>query len=132
MPCIDNPLLQRGYQNCTIRSVAQSELKQAIDFSVARQIVIRTVRELGPRPSAEEVPIGNARGRILAEPVAADRDYPAIDRSLRDGFAVRREDVPGLLNVHGELRAGELTGECAAHCRQRDRDHDGSSHTRRR
>jgi molybdopterin molybdotransferase len=91
--------------------VAQSELKQAIDFSVARQIVIRTVRELGPRPSAEEVPIGNARGRILAEPVAADRDYPAIDRSLRDGFAVRREDVPGLLNVHGELRAGELTGE---------------------
>ena len=55
--------------------------------------------------------MGTARGRILAEPVAADRDYPAIDRSLRDGFAVRREDVPGFFNVHGELRAGELTGE---------------------
>jgi molybdopterin molybdotransferase len=108
---MDNALLQRGYQNCTIRSVAQSELVQAIDFSVARQIVIRTVRELGLRTSAEEVPIGSARGRVLAEPVSADRDYPALDRSLRDGFAVRSQDVPGLLEVRGELRAGERTDE---------------------
>lgn len=86
----------------------QSELKQAIDFSVAREIVIRTVRARSPSPCTEVAPIGAARGRVLAEPVTADRDYPALDRSLRDGFAVRSEDVPGLLNVRGELRAGEL------------------------
>jgi molybdopterin molybdotransferase len=91
--------------------VAQPELKQAIDFSVARQNVIRAVRGFSPRPSAEEVPIGAARGRILAEPVTADRDYPAVDRSLRDGFAVRSDDVPGLLNVLGELRAGKPTDD---------------------
>jgi molybdopterin molybdotransferase len=91
--------------------VAPSELKQAIDFSVARQIVIRTVRALSPSPSAEGVALVAARGRVLAEPVTADRDYPALDRSLRDGFAVRSKDVPGLLEVHGELRAGELTDE---------------------
>ena len=91
--------------------MAQPELKQAIDFSVARQNVIRAVRGFSPRPSAEEVPIGAARGRILAEPVTADRDYPAVDRSLRDGFAVRSDDVPGLLNVLGELRAGKPTDD---------------------
>lgn len=89
--------------------MAQPERKQAIDFHVARQIVISTVRGISPRLSAEHVPIGAARGRVLAEPVAADRDYPAVDRSLRDGFAVRSGDLPGLLNVCGELRAGEGT-----------------------
>ena len=89
--------------------MAQPERKQAIDFSVARQIVISTVGRLSPRLTPEHVPIGAARGRVLAEPVAADRDYPALDRSLRDGFAVRSGDVPGLLNVRGELRAGEGT-----------------------
>jgi len=91
--------------------VGQPELKQAIDFTVARQIVIATVRRLGPKPSAEDVPIAAARGRILAEPIAADRDYPALDRSLRDGFALRSTDAPGLFNVRGEVRAGEMTDE---------------------
>lgn len=91
--------------------MAPPELKQAIEFSIARQMVIRTVRAVGTKLSTEDVPIGAARGRILAEPLAADRDYPALDRSLRDGFAVRVDDVPGLLNVRGELRAGEVTGE---------------------
>jgi molybdopterin molybdotransferase len=91
--------------------VAQPELKQAIDFAVARQIVIGTIRGLGLRPLAEDVPLSEAHGRILAEPVVADRDYPALDRSLRDGFAVHAADVPGLLNVRGEVRAGEMTDD---------------------
>jgi molybdopterin molybdotransferase len=61
--------------------------------------------------SAEDVPIEAACGRILSEPIAADRDYPALDRSLRDGFALRSADIPGLLNVRGEVRAGEMTDE---------------------
>lgn len=91
----------------------QPDLKQAIDFTVARQIVIDTVRDLGARPVAEDVPLGDARGRILAEAVVTDRDYPALDRSLRDGFAVRAADLPGLLSVHGEVRAGEMTDEAS-------------------
>ena len=37
-----------------------------------------------------------ALGRILAENVIADRNYPPFDRSTRDGFAVRAADA-GLL-----------------------------------
>ena len=48
-----------------------------------------------------------AAGRVLAEDVAADRDFPPMDRSVRDGYAVRAGDVPGKLQVVGEVRAGE-------------------------
>ena len=49
-------------------------------------------------------------GRVLAQPVVADRDYPTLDRSARDGFAVRSSDVPGRLRVIGEVRAGDRFG----------------------
>jgi molybdopterin molybdotransferase len=44
---------------------------------------------------------------VLAEDVGADRDVPALSRSVRDGFAIRAADVPGNLRVVGEVRAGE-------------------------
>ena len=50
-----------------------------------------------------------ALGRILAENVVADRNYPPFDRSIRDGFAVRASDTaqPGAkLKLVGESRAG--------------------------
>jgi molybdopterin molybdotransferase len=43
----------------------------------------------------------------LAQPLAADRDSPALSRSVRDGFAVHAADLPGSLDVIGEVRAGE-------------------------
>ena len=56
----------------------------------------------------EQVPSLEAAGRVLAEEIAADRDYPPFPRSARDGFAVRAADVPGELVVIGEVRAGEV------------------------
>lgn len=50
-----------------------------------------------------------ALGRILAEQVVADRNYPPFNRSIRDGFAVRASEVsqPGAkLRLIGESRAG--------------------------
>ena len=55
----------------------------------------------------EEIALEQAAGRVLAEDVAADRDCPALDRSVRDGYAVRASDVPGRLRVTGEVRAGQ-------------------------
>jgi molybdopterin molybdotransferase len=48
-------------------------------------------------------------GRVLAEPVHADRDQPPFPRSTRDGFACRAADLAaGLpLTVIGLIRAGE-------------------------
>src|ERR1700722_7931894 len=50
-----------------------------------------------------------AVGRVLAEPVLADRDLPPFARSTRDGYAVRSADlkqVPAMLEVIGEIKAG--------------------------
>jgi len=48
-----------------------------------------------------------ACARVLAEDVAADRDSPPVARSVRDGYAVRAIDLPGELEIIGEVRAGE-------------------------
>ncbi len=76
---------------------------------------LATVREkIGAAPPASEkdaVALAQARGRVLAEDVAADRDYPPFHRSTRDGFAVRAADVravPVTLELLGEVRAGSF------------------------
>lgn len=53
------------------------------------------------------VPIESAGDRVLAEDILADRDYPPLARSVRDGFAVRSIDSPTSLRVIGEVRAGD-------------------------
>jgi molybdopterin molybdotransferase len=78
----------------------------ALSFEQARECVLREVRPLAGR--TEEIPVLDAAGRVLAEEIAADRDYPPFDRSARDGYAVRAEDLPGELRVTGEVRAGEV------------------------
>jgi molybdopterin molybdotransferase len=76
-------------------------------FLEARDCVLRTAQAARGAPEAEEVSLDAAMGRILAENVAADRDTPAVARSVRDGYAVRAIDLPGELQVVGEVRAGE-------------------------
>ncbi len=78
-----------------------------LDFEEARRIVVDSVRSLVKPRSTESVPLLEAHGRILANAVTADRDYPTLDRSLRDGYAVKAKDVPGTLHVRGEVRAGD-------------------------
>ncbi len=78
-----------------------------LSFDQARQCVIRQVRAARRAPASEEVALEAAAGRVLAEEVPADRDYPPLARSLRDGYAVRASDVPGRLRVIAEVRAGE-------------------------
>ena len=79
-----------------------------LSFEQARACVLREVSAgLGNLPT-EQVPLLQAAGRVLAEGITADRDYPPFRRSARDGFAVRAADVPGELRVIGEVRAGDV------------------------
>ena len=78
----------------------------ALSFEQARECVLREVRSLSGR--TEEIQVLEAAGRVLAEGIAADRDYPPFDRSARDGYAVRAADLPGELRLIGEVRAGEV------------------------
>jgi molybdopterin molybdotransferase len=78
-----------------------------LTFQHARETVVTRVRGARPGPAVEEAPLEDAAGRVLALDVTADRDAPALARSVRDGYAVRAADVPGELSVIGEVRAGE-------------------------
>jgi molybdopterin molybdotransferase len=85
-----------------------------LTFLEARETVVNAVRA-ARNPAPEETGLDCAAGRVLAETVRADRDSPALSRSARDGFAVRAADLPGELDVTGEVRAGEcFAGEVGA------------------
>jgi len=60
-------------------------------------------------PCTERVPLDQARGRVLAEPLRADADQPPFARSTRDGFACRAAEVSlhRPLAVAGSTRAGQ-------------------------
>ena len=78
--------------------------------------MLDTVGKARAAPAAEVVALEAAAGRVLAAPIAADRDYPALARSVRDGYAVRAVDLPGDLEVIGEVRAGEsFSGQVGPH-----------------
>lgn len=59
-----------------------------------------------PAPAVERVAFGDALGRVLAQPLAADDDYPNARRSLMDGFALRSQAAPGEFSIAGEVQMG--------------------------
>ncbi len=68
----------------------------------------RVIEGVEPLP-AEEVPLAEAEGRVLAEDLAARRTQPPHDVSAMDGYAVRAADVavaPATLTLVGEVAAG--------------------------
>ncbi|MGO9700433.1 MAG: gephyrin-like molybdotransferase Glp [Xanthobacteraceae bacterium] len=68
----------------------------------------RVLEHAAPLP-AEEAPLADADGRVLAFPLKALRTQPPADVSAMDGYAVRSGDVsnaPVRLKVIGEVAAG--------------------------
>jgi molybdopterin molybdotransferase len=61
------------------------------------------------RPPLERVELGLAAGRVLAEPLCADRDQPPFARSTRDGYACRAREASKheFLRLAGASRAGD-------------------------
>lgn len=75
----------------------------------------QVLAQVQPLP-AEETPILEALGQVLAEDVCAQIDVPPLDNSAMDGYAVRAVDVAGagearpvLLRVIANLAAGQTT-----------------------
>ena len=77
----------------------------AVDEAITRLLA-------GARPGdAETVPLADAAGRVLAEPIKALRTQPPFPASAMDGYAVRAGDVahvPARLTVTGMAAAGKL------------------------
>jgi molybdopterin molybdotransferase len=69
----------------------------------------------------ETVELLASLGRVLCEPIAADRDFPPFRRAMRDGYAVRANDLanlPANLQVVGEIKAGASREEMPPAIRQ--------------
>ncbi len=105
--------------------MAQAAVSNVLSFEEARRVV-EAQAALVRAPENEYVELLAAGGRVLAEAVLADRDFPPFPRSTRDGYAVRSDDLaqlPVTLDVIGEIKAGETldriptnigTGQCAS------------------
>src|ERR1044071_8192931 len=82
-----------------------------LSFEEARHLVEQHARLRAK--GQESVRLLDAFGRVLAEPISADRDFPPFDRAARDGYALQAADfahVPAALDVVGEIRAGARDG----------------------
>jgi len=76
-----------------------------LEVADALKIVVEHARALAP----QRLPIREAAGKVLAEPVVSDIDSPPHNKSLVDGYAVRRAEVDGqeaALGVVEEITAG--------------------------
>jgi molybdopterin molybdotransferase len=56
-----------------------------LSYQQARDLVISRLSALPRVPQIESSPLTNSLGRVLAQDILADRDYPPFDRSIRDG-----------------------------------------------
>ncbi|HZZ38974.1 MAG TPA: gephyrin-like molybdotransferase Glp [Acidobacteriaceae bacterium] len=80
-----------------------------VSYEEAAQLVRGEAERVLARSLQKEfVPLLRAPGRVLAEPILADRDQPPFPRSTRDGFACRANELErGPLRIAGLLRAGQ-------------------------
>jgi len=73
-----------------------------LSIGEALELVLEHVQAL----EAEEVPLAEAAGRVLAAPATAVVDLPSFPASAMDGFALRSADVPATLPVVARVAAG--------------------------
>jgi molybdopterin molybdotransferase len=74
--------------------------------------VLALVARLCHALDTERVPLADALGRVLREPVCAPEDQPPFDRSSVDGYAVRLDDGATRFRIVDEIRAGQWKPRC--------------------
>lgn len=80
----------------------------------AEQIIFNSVQPLNPERDIEIVDLLGASGRILAQEITSQLDFPHWDNSAMDGYAVRYADIaecnaenPAILEIITEIPAGK-------------------------
>jgi len=87
--------------------------------NIFQEEAIEILNNNGQVIGTERIALDNSIDRILAEDIIADRDDPPFDRSLRDGYACLKNDIPGTLEIIEIIKAGEfpkkkiILGKCA-------------------
>ena len=86
-----------------------------LSFAEARHTVDKHASAVASG-ATELLDLLDAGGRVLAEEIVADRDFPPFPRATRDGYAVRAKDtstIPASLRLVGEIRAGASQADSA-------------------
>ena len=83
------------------------EGNKMIGFDKAYETVMGSAHRVG----TERVALEWALGRVLAENVVSDIDMPPFNKSARDGYACRRQDVRNELTVVETIAAGAMPKE---------------------
>ena len=82
-----------------------------LDLRTAR---VAMLEKLAPVAGIEVVALADARNRVLAESVVAEKAVPAADNSAMDGYVLQIADLTqgseAKLPVRGEYRAGDPPG----------------------
>jgi molybdopterin molybdotransferase len=78
-------------------------------YSEAATLVAERAAEIASPLRTERADLSWAAGRVLAEPLRADRDQPPFPRATRDGFACRADEASShqFLSIAGATRAGQ-------------------------
>ena len=98
-----------AYDSSMFPSAPVASSARVLSFEEARHLVERHAADVFPGET-ETLDLLAGLGRVLAEGILADRDFPPFARATRDGYAVRTSDlleVPARLEVVGEVKAGE-------------------------
>jgi molybdopterin molybdotransferase len=80
----------------------------ALNADLGRQLILDAV---SPISGIEHIPLRDALGRVLAQPVISPIDVPAHDNSAMDGYGLRGEDLAAdgdtVLDIIGSAFAGQ-------------------------
>lgn len=78
-------------------------MSELISVAQAESLIAEHLPSFG----SEQVPLHQAAGRILRQPVYAEHDHPPFDRVMMDGIAIRwHEALPGEFTLTGVQLAG--------------------------
>lgn len=75
-----------------------------ISFEKALETILASARYLGD----EHIDFMDSLNRVLAEDVYSDVDMPPFDKAAMDGFACRKDDITGELEVIETVAAGQI------------------------
>lgn len=99
--CLRSPS-RRTCSGAQYRCRYSGAVSELIAFEEARALVLERSHPL----PAEDVPIREAAGRVLAKPARAKVDLPPFPSSAMDGYALRAAEAPGTFPVVFRIAAG--------------------------
>jgi len=109
----DVPIWKRGARNAGLRPGANWKTAenvpgrrpalQPLSLDEARAEIRSRSRPL----PAVRTPLAEALGRVLRETICAPEDLPPVDRSTRDGYAIRADDASKTFSVVDTIHAAD-------------------------